>query len=283
MKKSLATILPWKAPCLFPASRFSGMTRLLTAAVFFVPLFSLSQVQANEPLVLRTSAQIGGAPKFMGRNNEHSPTGFCPDLLEAIETADPGLKFKGQDQWRTLSRIVYETSTGKLDLACGLQASDDRRHSLHVIDFPVWTVDYHLLSRQDDTAAPQNWADVQALSPDNVVLVNAGSSVIKKLEDLGIRVDSSGQSLQQNIDKLWNRRARFYYVRRPGLKQTGANNLGNLRIHSSALGSETFYMMVSPHLPDEVVQRISISLQKLEQNGVLQGLRDLWGEEELLF
>ncbi|WP_020591375.1 substrate-binding periplasmic protein [Kiloniella laminariae] len=278
VQKPGATRLPRKSSRLFPVLRLSGLLPFLTIALFFTS----PQARAEEPLVLRTSAQIGGAPKFMGRNSEHTPSGFCPDLLRAIEAADPGLKFKGQDQWRTLSRIVYETSKGKLDLACGLQDSDSRRRSLHVIDFPVWTVDYHLLSRQDDTATPQNWADVRALSPDNIVLVNAGSSVIKKLEDLGIRVDSSGQTLQQNVDKLWNGRARFYYVRRPGLEQAGVKNVHNLRIHASALGSETFYMMVSPHLPENIVERISVTLQKLEKSGELQSLRDLWSEEELL-
>lgn len=224
---------------------------------------------------LKTAAQIGGAPKFI-ESGDRRVEGFCIDLLQALSAHEPLLRFSGQQQWRSLSRIIEDTSVGRLDVACALQDSAERRRKLRVIDIPIWTVSYHLLARVNDDAAPQSWDEIKALAPDNRVLVNAGSSVIQKLKQDGITLDSGAQSVRQNIDKLLRGRGRFYYVRLAGLKEELGNDGAQVKILPTEMGTETFYMMTSPRLSESVRAQLREAIMYLNDNGQLGILRQRW-------
>lgn len=260
-----------------PRRFFVGMTMTMIAVKRFIAAIGLMVVTATyaAPIELKTAAQVGGAPKFI-ETPDRRVEGFCIDFLQAISSHDPMLRFSGQQQWRSLSRIIEDTSAGRLDVACALQDSGERRRKLHVIDIPIWTVSYHLLMRATDNATPQSWDEVKALAPDNRVLVNAGSSVIRKLKLDGINLDSGAQSVRQNIDKLLRGRGRFYYVRVAGLKEELGGNEAHVKILPTEMGTETFYVMTSPLLAESVRVQLRAAITYLNESGQLQLLRQRW-------
>lgn len=118
-----------------------------------------------------------------------------------------------------LKRIEAMIAGRKLDAACGLVRSDERIAAYKIPDTPLFSVNYHMLVRADDTVIAKNFDDVRKLNEDGVVLVNAGSGAIAALKKAGnLKIDSTANTTAQNIDKLLAGRGAFLLPHsRPGL------------------------------------------------------------------
>jgi hypothetical protein len=83
---------------------------------------------------------------------------------------------------------------------------------LHFIDPPLFSADYVLIARTDDTVAVRDWNDVLALHQAGVVLVDHGFGPVARLRSLGLIVDDGALGVKSNLFKLHAGRARFFSI-----------------------------------------------------------------------
>jgi polar amino acid transport system substrate-binding protein len=253
---------------------YSMVTALLLAACC-TPLLAAEPAQA---IVLRTAAQEGTDPKFIAAGKDRI-TGLCIDIMRAVEQADPGLRFVGDQRWKPLIRAYSELESGIEDVQCAVQHTPERGKRFHFIGPPLYTIEYHFLVRANDPVTIQNWDDVRRLAPNNVVLVNRGFAAGDILAAMGgIEVDASSTSQDLNLQKLIAGRGRLYFHRGPGLQQllqrTGTAD--KVRILPQVMFSARLYFATSRQLDRRVSERLAAALYQLERKGELERLMRKW-------
>lgn len=267
------------------------MARLLQAAACAAPLITglpalalpSSLVTPAPPvpsaaIVLRTVAQEGTEPKFILEGKDRV-SGLCIDLMRAIEQADTGLRFSGEQQWEPLVRAYAELASGVHDVQCAVQRTAEREQKFHFIGPALYNAEYFFLARMQDNVVIRNWDDVRRLAPDGVVLVNRGYASADMLAALGgIEVDASSSNSQLNLQKLIAGRARLYFHRSPGLRgmieRSGA--AGKVRILPQVMHSAKLYFAVSKKLDSGIASRLERALFQLEKSGELARLVHKW-------
>ncbi|QNM97469.1 substrate-binding periplasmic protein [Chitinimonas koreensis] len=252
------------------------MSPLRHAAPLLALLLSTLALAAD----LRTVAQDATEPKFVIAGGK--VTGLCIDIYRAIEKADPGLRFTGDQAAMPLARAESEMAAGNIDANCGLVHNKERDQAYVFIDPPLFPVDYLLLTRRDDPIEVASWDEVRKLGAKGQVLVNAGTGQVKRLEDMGgLTIDASAKLPQQNLQKLASGRGRFYYVRSLGLrgelKRAGVAD--QLRIPSRAIESTPFHLLLGKHVPKDVVERVRKAVAQLAASGELARLLDKWDDQ----
>jgi ABC-type amino acid transport substrate-binding protein len=231
---------------------------------------------AADSISLRVAAQSDSEPKFVALGN--SVGGNCIDIFRAIEKADPGIKFVGDQRWMPLKRMEAMVSAGQLDAICGLIRNKERIVAYKIPNVPLFTVHYHLMVRADDPVNVNNFDEIRKLK-DGVILVNGGSGAVTALTKAGnLKIDQAASSTPTNIEKLLAGRGRFFFYRQPGLsleaKKSG--NETRLRILPTIFDSQSFYMVLGPHIDKEVESRVAHALEKLNEQGELKQLADKW-------
>lgn len=232
---------------------------------------------AGQPAAIRVAAQIDSEPKFVAQGA--AVAGSCIDIFRAIERVDPGLRFVGDQQWMPLKRIEAMIVGRKLDAACGLVRSDERIAAYKIPDTPLFSVNYHMLVRADDTVIAKNFDDVRKLNEDGVVLVNAGSGAIAALKKAGnLKIDSTANTTAQNIDKLLAGRGRFFYYRIPGLASEirRGRHEQKVRMLPSVFDTQVFYMVLGRHVGKELEDRIALALGRLNEHGEMKQIAEKW-------
>jgi glutamate/aspartate transport system substrate-binding protein len=228
---------------------------------------------------VRTAAQVGTEPKFQADERSGTIVGICIDIMHAVERADPGLKFSGQQTWQPLARIYSGIDRATQDASCGLSHSPERDRKYLFVGPPLFTIRYHLIARADDPVSIASWDDVRKLEPDGVVLANRGFAGVTVLENAGVRqIDASAASPQLNVQKLLARRGRLFFYRNPGLQAT-LNRTGygaRVRILPMEMASSPLYFVVGRHLDAGVVERLRAALQTLEKSGELERIARNW-------
>ncbi|MBV8123555.1 MAG: hypothetical protein JO370_05685, partial [Paucibacter sp.] len=63
-------------------------------------------------------AQQSLPPKWVNHNGRAE--GVCPDILAAMERAEPRLRFTGQNDFRSVPMIESALETGRIGAACAL-------------------------------------------------------------------------------------------------------------------------------------------------------------------
>ena len=228
--------------------------------------------------VLRVAAQEGTEPKFMA-GPQGSVVGLCIDIMHAIERIDPGLRFEGHQHWMPLVRVYHEASIGQQDAVCAMQHLEEREPQFRFIEPPLFSINYLLMARADDTAIINNWDDLRKLGPQAVVLVNRGFASNHILEQLGgIQIDASAASTAMNLQKLMAGRGRFFLHRTPGLHglldRGGA--LGKVRILPTVMLKAPLYMVLSRQVDPAVAERLRAALEQMTHSGELDQLLKKW-------
>nr|WP_315253978.1 ABC transporter substrate-binding protein [uncultured Duganella sp.] len=254
--------------------KYSIWTTLLVAAL-------CPPVLAAEPsttILLRTAAQEGTEPKFIAAGKDRIG-GLCIDIMRAIEQADPGLRFAGEQRWKPLIRAYSELESGLEDVQCAVQRTAEREKRFNFIGPALYTIDYHFLARANDLLTIHTWDDVRKLKPDNVVLVNRGFAAGDILAALGgIEVDASSTSQELNLQKLIAGRGRLYFHRGPGLQKllTRTGTSDKVRILPQVMFSAKLYFATSKQLDPRVGERLAAVLHQLEKTGELARLMRKW-------
>ncbi len=233
---------------------------------------------------IRTVAQESGSPKFvtLDANGKRQIGGLCVDIMRAIERVDPDLRFVGDQQWVPLIRIEAGITAGKIDSACGLIRTAQRKEKFDFIDTPLFPVNYLLVVRAGDDVQVKDWSDVRSLGEHGVILTIHGFvGILSHLHELGgLRIDTGGRDTRVNLEKLVAGRGRFFIHRSPGVVgEIASSNLRDkVKILPTVMYSETFYMMVSKSMPPAVKDKINKALLQLTASGELAKLSKKWDE-----
>ncbi|MYM83091.1 transporter substrate-binding domain-containing protein [Duganella sp. FT50W] len=230
------------------------------------------------PILLRTAAQEGTEPKFIADGKDRI-IGLCIDLMRAVEQADPGLRFVGDQRWKPLVRAYSELESGIEDVQCAMHRTAERLKRFNFVGPVLYNTEYHFLTRAGDTVSITSWDDVRKLAPNNVVLVNRGFAAADILGAMGgIDVDASSTSPDLNLQKLIAGRGRLYFHRGPGLQKllerTGTTD--KVQILPQVMHSAKLYFATSKHLDSRIGERLAAVLYQLEKKGELERLMRKW-------
>lgn len=120
---------------------------------------------------LRTAAQTEAEPKFIAGDHFGEPLvqGLCIDIFRAIEKTDSELVFTGDQSWSPSARIDANLGAGWLDVACGMIKTAQRQDRL-LLEPALFSLQYVLMARADDTVNVSGWQDIVQMGGENVVL-----------------------------------------------------------------------------------------------------------------
>ena len=231
---------------------------------------------------IRTAAQQGGFPKYVEMKGGATPVigGLCVDIMRAIERAEPGLRFVGDQEWRPSLRVDTALADGQIDAACGMLRTPKREKLFHYIEAPLFPVTYYLAVRADDTVKVRNWDDVRKLGANGIVLSNHGfEGVLAHMQAQGgIQVDSGGHDSRANLTKLIAGRARFFIHRSPGIEAEIARPgfEGKVKMLPTPMYSENFYMMVPKTMAPELRRKMTAAVSRITASGELGRLLKKW-------
>ncbi|MBV8636309.1 MAG: ABC transporter substrate-binding protein [Burkholderiaceae bacterium] len=251
----------------------------------FLPIFVFGiacagMVRGEDSFVVRTAAQDASAPKFVAQlnNGRTIATGFCVDLMRAIERSDPRIHFTGDQTWEPVTRLEADIQAGQLDLACGFERNHARLEHYRYLEPAIFPVQYFLVARADDPVVIASWDEVRALGDNGIVLINRGVLTPKMRALAGIKYDDGIISGKANLQKLLIGRGRFFLYRTPGLQEEilAAGASGKVRICSNAMFREDFYMVISKNAPAGMVVALNNALKNLAGTGELARLQQLW-------
>ncbi|MBV8634314.1 MAG: transporter substrate-binding domain-containing protein [Burkholderiaceae bacterium] len=235
---------------------------------------------SEETFVVRTAAQDASEPKYVAQlfNGKKVATGFCVDLMRAIERSDRRIHFTGDQDWEPVTRLEADIQVGALDVACGLQRNSARMEHYRYLEPAVFSVRYFLVARADDPVKVSSWDDVRALGADGIVLINRGVLTPRMQALKGVQYDDAAVSAKINLQKLLAGRGRFFLYRSPGLQAeiTAAGVSGKVRICSNALILEDFYLVISKNAPAAMADALDNALKKLAGSGELTRLQQRW-------
>lgn len=253
--------------------------RLLLAAA--VTLFLAVPCGAID---IRTVAQEAGFPKFAAIEDQGKPQvgGLCVDIMRAIERVDPELRFVGDQQWVPLIRIEAGMIAGKLDAACGLIRTNERKAKFDFIETPLFPVNYYLVVRANDEVHVKDWSDVRQLGENGVILTIHGYvGILSHMRELGgLRIDAGGRDTKVNLEKLLAGRGRFFIHRSPGVfSEVASSGLRDrVKILPTIMYTENFHMMVARSMAPQVKDKINKALIQLTASGELTKLSKKWEE-----
>ncbi|MBC7918455.1 MAG: transporter substrate-binding domain-containing protein [Rhodoferax sp.] len=219
-----------------------------------------------EPIVLRTAAQEGSAPKFT--ESQTGIQGHCPDIFRALEKADPLLKVDVAAP-SSIKRLETNLKEGRLDIVCALLETPLRNEIAHRISTPLFSVRERVVGRVDETLQIRSLKDLADMG--ELVATQNGASYTAALRGQGVKVDDSSGDSAVALRKLVNGRVRFYYTN----EQTGAYYIhaggleGQLRLMPGILQETPSYLWVSRKVDDATLQRLERAVARLHKEGVL--------------
>lgn len=230
-----------------------------------------------EPLLLRSAAQ-GGFPHKFNVGGTGQP-GFCIEYIQALSQIDPGLTFSGLDEMLPTLRIEQELAVGRVEVFFGMLKTPEREALFRFADSPrMYTIHHQVAVVAADVQAERlrSFDDLRAAAGGRIILTTRGSGYGKYLkEQMGFNVDDGATSIDQNLRKLVNGRARFLYDSDNSLRRAiQANGLqGQVRILPAVFRRQDLLLAYTPTLPAERLARITAAMQALEASGGAARLR----------
>lgn len=228
-------------------------------------------------LVLRT-ASPPQAPRYIAttENGKKSIGGLCIDIMRAIESVDPEIRFSGDQEAMPQTRLLSLLELGEVDVAFCFNSNPAREKMFRVIEPPLYEIQYKVAARSNDGIEVRSFDDIRKLGQQGVVLVNFGSASVQFLQSIGgLQIDSSGVTQEINLRKLANGRGRFYYRHELGMQaELEASNLTReIKILPAMLHREEQYVLFSRYADPLAVERVQKALEKLKASGILAKLR----------
>lgn len=263
----------------------SGQVRPLWALQGVLTLlFLMLLLPACAVTEIRTAAQEASEPKYIATLNPQGKMaigGMCVDILRAIEKVEPELRFIGDQVWQPRARIDAALKIGNIDVICGVQRIARNTSQYQFAATPLFSVNYLLAVRVDDTVPVEDWDDIRKLGNEGIILALRGFGIVDILTQMGgLKIDDTATSSISNLKKLLAGRGRFYCHRSPGIglaiRQAGLED--KIRLLSKPQLTEKFYMGMAKTMSPELVRKIGASLVLLERNGELKRIFERYQE-----
>lgn len=230
-----------------------------------------------EPLVLRSAAQAGFPHKY--NPGAAGPQGFCIDYVYALKRIDAGLDFTGLQQMLPTLRIEQDLAAARIDLFFAMLKTPEREALFRFVDSPrIYSIHHQIAVMATDVQAEQvrSFADLRALRGEGRVLTTKGSGYAEFLRvEAGLDVDDGATSLEQNLRKLQNGRARFLYDSESLLQRTIQSLAlqSQVRILPTVFRRQDLLLAYTPGLAPERLARVTAAMRVLEASGLAARLR----------
>lgn len=243
--------------------------KVLFRSMVLIGLLAAGHAFADNTVTLRTAAQEN-APKFV--QTPAGMTGLCIDLIKAIEKADPGIKFTGQEKFVPWARILELLEVGEIDAFVGIVRNPEREKKFQFIDIPVYEVSHTVAQRADDPIEVKTLDDIAKLGADGTILTNTGVAHIDYLKEHGkgqLKVDASAKDFQGNFTKLVMKRGRFFYLNDIELVSNLKNfdDRAKIKISKVSFGKFPHFVGLSKKVSPETVKRLTVALEKASKEG----------------
>lgn len=244
---------------------------LLAALLLVLP----ATAQAQRYLV-RVMGQESLPPKWLLHRGR--PQGLCPDILAAMEKAEPQLDFTGQDDFRSLPQIEQGLESGALGAACALLDSE-RRRKVAFMSSKLYTVRHRLAAAASDKTSVDSIDELVRLRP--LITTSRGAAYSDQLRMLGLDVDDSTSDNLTNLKKILAGHGRFVYMNELTLAWIiREHKLGDkVRLLPAVLKEEPTFFWISKKADPEAMRLMNAALQKLRASGELTRIYERWANQ----
>lgn len=225
---------------------------------------------------VRTAAQES-YPKFYKSSNGKMQ-GLEMDIMGAIEKIAPDIRFVGDNDdtirvvpWKRVQSMLVQN---QLDIIFGIADNAKRRtKGMMFFSTPLYKINYVFATTVDDNINISSLKDIEALKLKGKILALSGSasaSALKK-QNANLIIDAQAPTVKTNLEKLINKRGRFFYYHDLGILSSIKKERlqSQIKILPISLKSSNHKAAYSKQLPKEVVDKISKALQTLSENGEL--------------
>jgi polar amino acid transport system substrate-binding protein len=219
-----------------------------------------------EKITVKTAIQ--DFPPYFIKNNDGTMGGMAIELMNLIEKYS-NYKFVYDTTFTPGPRIENDIIEGKNDIHVGFGKTPEREKNLVYTD-EVCNVTTIVLTNIDETLNPKTLADIKALNKDGTVLCMFGSSISRSLkEKYGLIVDDGAKTLDDNLEKLLDKRAHFliysdlslaYFLKQPRYK-------GKFKVLDIKVEKRTQWVIFSKKTPQSVVKGVSVAIKKAKASG----------------
>lgn len=226
-----------------------------------------------QPVPVHVMAQEGVAPKWIA--NARRADGICPDIMAAIERAEPRLRFTGHVQGRSLAAIEAGLGTGEVEAACALVDSPRRRRVAEMVGPPLYMFRHRLAGRIEDKVTVRSLADLVRIRA--LVATASGSAFVRQMKAAGVPVDGSSGDNLLNLRKVLAGHGRFAYMNELVLQRFIRTHGWQDRVRVLPLVvEEPARFWVSRKAPPEVGRLIGNALARIKTSGELGRIYAAW-------
>jgi len=246
----------------------------LAGAVAVVGLASLCHLAQAQTVLVHIMGQESIPPKWVARDGG-GLDGICPDILAAMEKAEPRLRFTGHEDFRSVPVIEKGLESGAVQAACALLDSERRRKIAHPVA-RLYTVKHRLAAVASDKAMVESIDDLVKLKP--LITTSRGAAYSGQLRQLGLEVDDSTGDNVTNLRKILGGHGRFVYMNELTLVWLIREQRlqDKVRLLPAVLKEEPIYFWISKKADAQAVQLMQQALNKLQKNGELARIYEHW-------
>lgn len=199
--------------------------------------------------------------------------GICIEVIQAMEKADPGLKFTGLNVHASTVRILRMLETHEIDVFVGIGRTPERENRFTWLSPAVFSAHPYLYVRAEDSANFRSMEEITRLKNNNTILVNFGTVQDEYLQAFpGLNVDRGGTDTQKNLQKLMLGRGRFYFGSdlntQPVINSMGIKTF--VRPLSVPFPAADNYVVMPKNLDPAVHLRLQNALKKIAASGELE-------------
>lgn len=225
-------------------------------------------------LVLRTAQQSGALVKYDPDGNTTRP-GICLDIIQAMQSVDPGLQFTGLEQRVPLKRVERLLADSLVDVFFCLLKSPEREKQWRYLPVPLYTIRHVIVQRADDARHLDTLPELAAASRKRPVLVARGTALARRLLQADVLI-AEVSSEREALQMLAMERADVIYGQDVNLlRYIGDARLGSrMKFGRTVFQEEPQYVAIRNDLPAAQEERLTMALRRLERDGVLRALAE---------
>ena len=146
----------------------------LVNLVFFFLFLSVANVFA-QTYVLKTAAQHS-PPKFITLE-DGSIGGIAIDVMRAIETIEPSIKFSGDQSYMPFKRIQTSVASGLLDVFVAFGENAERRKKYNYVYPAIYNTLDGIFVLSEDPIEINSLEDIKKI-PDHLVITNTATATV---------------------------------------------------------------------------------------------------------
>jgi len=240
--------------------------------VLFIILLFLSFSYAS-PIIFKTAAQDSNPKYFL--DEEDNMKGLCIDIMTAIESVDPEIKFQGQNIFLPFKRMSRMLKDGELDVFFGFVKNETRKKDYVFIEPALYKVNHIVAVLKEDMVEVNSFDDIRKLGKDGKVMTTFGTSTKRYLDKQGgLIIYDHGKTITANLKMLLRNRGRFVYYHNLGLITSIKKNKleDKIKVLPTSFREYSQYVAFSKHISKEKILKIKTALETLKTNGKLDSI-----------